>query len=649
VSHRQYAEIFILDAHLQPVPIGVPGELYISGIGLARGYLNRPDLTAERFVPNPFTGPNSPDPIAGGSPLLQGRGETVVADGLRPGGGIPAAGTCSPSAGNLPAPPSPPSRFGKGAGGLGSRLYRTGDLARYRDNGVIEYIGRTDDQVKLRGFRIELGEIEATLRRHPLVSDAVAAVQLPAGATDPSEKQLVAYVVPQPADALPAPARAAIPLVDVPAELVAHWQQVSDETYREPSAQPDAPFNIVGWNSSYTGLPLPAEEMREWVEHTVARILALRPRRVLEISCGTGLLLWRIAPHCDHYCGTDFSAAALRSLRHQLEQTGRALPQVTLLERRADDCSAFAEGSFDTIILNSVVQYFPSIDYLVRVLEAVVPLVTPGGHIFVGDVRSLPLLVAFHASVALHQAPDTLPCGQLWQRVQQRMAQEQELVIDPAFFDALQQRFPQIGRVQVQLKRGRFRNELTRFRYDVVLHIGPPALSAAAPTQWDWRAQALTIPALRQMLQARAHPVLALTSVPNARLAAECETLALLTTNQAPATVGDLRRILRDHFPTPAMEPPQEERMTVPVSEEGGTWRPPPSPPPRSGEGAGGRGSARLFSREVPMTPSSQEELMADPLLAQGEEHAAGPVVGAASPPRRAGKMPAPPGRRRST
>jgi surfactin family lipopeptide synthetase A len=125
-------QVYLLDAHLQPVPVGVPGELHIGGVGLARGYHHRPELTTEKFIPHPIS--NTP----------------------------------------------------------GARLYKTGDLARYLPDGTIEFLGRIDHQIKIRGFRIELGEVEAVLSQHPFVREAVVT----AHEDTSGDWRLVAYVVP---------------------------------------------------------------------------------------------------------------------------------------------------------------------------------------------------------------------------------------------------------------------------------------------------------------------------------------------------------------------------------------------------------------------------------------------------------------------
>ena len=123
----------------------------------------------------------------------------------------------------------------------------------------------------------------------------------------PGQKQLVAYVVPE-ADLQPAKKEEAGDTLT--AERLAQWAVTFDEAYRQGGTGEDATFNIAGWNSSYTGKPIPPEEMRVWVETTVDRILALNPKSVWEIGCGTGLLLFRIAPKTDFFRGTAVSQAA---------------------------------------------------------------------------------------------------------------------------------------------------------------------------------------------------------------------------------------------------------------------------------------------------------------------------------------------------
>ena len=193
--------------------------------------------------------------------------------------------------------------------------------------------------------------------------------------------------------------------------------------------------------------------------------MALRPRRVLEIGCGTGLLLLQIAPHCIYYFGTDFSPEPLRALQEQLNQPGRTLPPVKLDQRTADDFSGIEPGSFDLIILNSVVQYFPRVEYLLEVLAGAATALASGGKIFVGDVRSLPLAQPFYASVQLFQAPDSLPGPSYNSASSDTGSASGERLFDPTFFTALSGALPAISSTEIQLKRGHYHNELTKFRH----------------------------------------------------------------------------------------------------------------------------------------------------------------------------------------
>ena len=478
-------QVYVLDRYLEPVPMGVPGELHLGGIQVGRGYHKRPELTAEKFIPDPF------------------------------------------------------SRDAE------ARLYKTGDLCRWLPDGVVEYLGRMDFQEKIRGFRIELGEIEDALRQHPGVREAIVMAR----EDIPGDKRLVAYVVPKP-DSL-SDVREAASL----SEYVNAWQTVFEEVYTQTEDVPDSSFNISGWNSSYTGKPIPADEMRTWVDTTVERIRALRPQQVWEIGCGTGLLLYRLASDCTHYFATDYSAKVVEALRQQITGLDSLASRVVLRQRNADDFTGIAPESFDLVILNSVCQYFPSMDYLVGVLDGAVRAVKPGGAIFLGDIRSGPLLKAFHAAVQLEQAPASLPSAELQQRIQRAVNRERELTISADFFNALRKHLPAITQVEIQLKRGRHRNELSQFRYDVVLRVGAKVKSTEDQVHLDWQQRGFSMSDLHRSLKEEQPAAITLTGVPNVRLQRELKLLEILASGEVPATAGELRSALRADSTLNAIEP----------------------------------------------------------------------------------------------
>ena len=424
-----------------------------------------------------------------------------------------------------------------------ARLYRTGDMGRQLPDGNIEFIGRKDDQVKLRGFRIELGEVEATLRSHAGVRDAV--VNLVQG--NASEQQLVAYFVPDSSGWQQQ-------VHESQSRQVAQWQSFHNETYGQPLDNNDPGLNITGWLDSYTGKTFDLEQMRRWRDHTVAQITALEPGRVYEIGCGSGMLLSRIAAGCEQYWGSDPSQAALNYVRGYLPELGLS-DRVCLLERSADDFSELESADFDAVILNSVAQYFPDIDYLLKVLEGAVELVSDGGFVWVGDLRSLPLLEAFHTSVQFERAPDSMSIETLKQRVVQRMAEEQELVIDPAFFSVLRERIPAVSDICINLKRGFDENELTRFRYDVILKVGGPDVTSDAAPFVDWSTLGLSVDTLRQRLVDDSPEALCIAGVANARLQSALTLVDCLDETDDLRSIGDLNDLLARKNDVSALNP----------------------------------------------------------------------------------------------
>ena len=292
--------------------------------------------------------------------------------------------------------------------------------------------------------------------------------------------------------------------------------------------------------------------MREWLDGTIERIASLNPRRVLEIGCGSGMLLCRLAPRCERYVATDLSADAVAYVEREHLASG-GLPHTTVQTCAAHELDRLGVLRVDTVILNSVVQYFPSLAYLIRVVDLAAERLERGGVLFVGDVRNLRLATMLHTCVELARAERSWTVGELRERIARSAARDPELSIDPALFRALARQPRLRGGVAVQLKRGRVQNELTRFRYDVVWRLADDEHEAAV--DFDWRLDDLTLDAVRRLLTACPRAAVAIRGVPNARLQSACTTLRLLAEANAACTVGAWQHAVADATPPSGIEP----------------------------------------------------------------------------------------------
>ncbi|KAK1140960.1 Nonribosomal Peptide Synthase (NRPS) [Aspergillus melleus] len=431
---------YVMDSQQRLMPAGVLGELVVTGDGLARGYTDD-RLNKDRFI-------------------------TV------------------------------------GIEGHPVRAYRTGDLARYRPrDGLIECFGRMDHQVKLRGFRIELAEIEHVLKDQPGVDEAVVLLQQMHTGHD---QRLTAFVTENPAQTNGSE--------DSSMNEKAHeelWTTMfGTDTYVDSIRASEVGRDFLGWKSMVDGNDIDKCQMNEWLGETITSIRngANDLGHVVEIGTGSGMILFNLIDHLQTYTGldpvrlmVDFVQAAVKQARPGLHDrvqlhvgTATDIAELTLPQRP------------DLVVVNSVAQYFPGAEYLLRLIQDLLSSV--GAHtLFFGDMRSYALYSQFQVTKALHNDMDPTI-----DRVRKIMAEigrsETELLVDPAFFMALPERFPDlVHHVEILPKRMHACNELSCYRYAAVVHaVRPdsPPVNSVYENEWiDADACGLTRQSLLDMLQ----------------------------------------------------------------------------------------------------------------------------------------------------
>ena len=339
------------------------------------------------------------------------------------------------------------------------RLYRTGDLGRWREDGNLEYLGRMDDQVKIRGYRIELGEIESMLMTHPKITNSVVLAKFHSHKSklDLDEKNLVAYYS-----------------INKSAQknqefscLLDNWNHVYEETYKNAVDLLDYRHNFIGWNSSYTGHPISRAEMLEWLKGTINCIQSLNPKVIFEIGSGSGLLLFNLIEDLEYYFGSDFSESVIRQTQNIIDKLH--IKNKVQLHCSMADMLPFnrIDRQCDTIILNSIVQYFPNLEYLTKVVDEVIKQIPGIKTIFIGDVRDYRLLECFHYSILKFKKSKHSNLADIINA----SSKENELLISPEYFLNYKSKNESIQSVEIMPKIEDGNRELSCYRYDVFLHM----------------------------------------------------------------------------------------------------------------------------------------------------------------------------------
>ena len=419
-------------------------------------------------------------------------------------------------------------------------LYKTGDLACRHANGTLEYVGRNDGQVKVKGFRIELNEIREQLNKNPLVKDNVVILD-----KLDQEGRIISYLL------LEKEAKRNIvqELLDKD-DYDVETEEVFDHNYRQKNTLEDDRFNIIGWNNSYDGGQMSENEMREWLDSICGKLGEIPIRTVLEIGVGTGMILHRIAPLAKLYVGLDISKEAVEYNKRVLEKHHLNYDNVKLIHASVEDMEDEVSMNFDTVIINSVAQYFPDVSYFEKALYASLAKMGEKGHIVIGDVRSYDRLSMYYLSVELFRSDKNMSISALKKNMEIRRENEKELIFSHNYFKELQDRIPEIICVEITPKRGNFDNELSKYRYDVILSIdkgGKDMVGSGAglnAEETDWQQNGLSFSSIKAAIMQYSGDVFHIENIPDSRVEPEALFLRNLNTVGEETSIENYKKLL---------------------------------------------------------------------------------------------------------
>lgn len=317
---------------------------------------------------------------------------------------------------------------------------------------------------------------------------------------------------------------------------VEQWSSLYDMLYTNSKDVSNLKTNFATWNDSYTGNEIPEIEMKEWLDSTVRRIQYLKPNSILEIGCGTGMYLFRLQEDCEFYHGIDISKEAVAYVNRVMASNKEKYCNVKL---ECTDTKSFLDNTnstYDFVLMNSVVQYFPNADYLVDIIGKLVSHVTDNGIIYLGDIRNYALQEVFQTSIMLSKLTEVEQVEEIKKAV--KKVCENELMLSPQFFFILQKLYSSISDVDIFYKKGQYDNELSRFRYDVVLYINRKSEKKITISTTDWKNT--TIENLEEYLKSQTPDMLQVKHIPNKRIWSMCKKNKLIKQCQENQSVKQL-------------------------------------------------------------------------------------------------------------